>query len=324
VAYLVKAPRVGRSQGAVIFWGLVSAFFASAFCYYYLKNRTNEESARQAIEQMTTLQDQKDVLSSERDKIEAANSDTQKQLQARQDFLQDKETKLAEEEAEIDAMGNGDRAAQSQAQADAIKRFDDTVHKLAAGAPGADVTTRGGRPVLRMPSSFFFAAGHAHLLPGGRSLLDQAARAIGGQGARFEMRVDTFSDSGGESAKNATSPPGQTGAADATGVTNANDADAKTHYATAWDLTAARAEAIEHYLHDQETLPFQDVLAVGRGDSSSGDGGAGDHAHNRLVTITLAPIAAPFHAPESAKGSHAKASGPPSLAPPPDATQGAP
>jgi hypothetical protein len=93
VAYLVKAPRVGRSQGAVIFWGLVSAFFASAFCYYYLKNRTNEESARQAIEQMTTLQDQKDVLSSERDKIEAANSDTQKQLQARQDFLQDKETK---------------------------------------------------------------------------------------------------------------------------------------------------------------------------------------------------------------------------------------
>jgi outer membrane protein OmpA-like peptidoglycan-associated protein len=322
VAYLVKAPRVGRSQGAVIFWGLVSAFFASAFCYYYLKNRTNEESARQAIEQMTTLQDQKDVLSSERDKIEAVNSDAQKQLQARGDFLQDKETKLAEEEAEIDAMGNGDRAAQSQAQADAIKRFDDIARKLSAGATGADVTTRGGRPVLRMPSSSFFAAGHAHLLPGGRNILDQAARAIGGQGARFEMRVDTFSDSGGESAKNATSAPGPAG--DATGVPDANDADAKTHYATAWDLTAARAEAIEHYLHDQETLPFQDVLAVGRGDSSAGDGGSGDHAHNRLVTITLAPIAAPFHAPESTKGSHAKASATPPLAPPPDATQGAP
>ena len=308
MAYLVKAPRVGRSQGAVIFWGLVSAFFASAFCYYYLKNRTNEESARTLNDQVIVLQGERDSLSSERDKIEAATSDTEKQLQARGDFLQQKETKLAEEESELDALGTNGHAAQSQAQAQGVKRFDDAARQLVAGTPGADVSLLGGRPLLRLPSSVFFAAGDARLLPGGKAILDQAAQAIGGPGARFEMRVETFSDSGSESTQvGAAAPVPKKDDADATGVASAADAAAKIHYATAWDLTAARAAAIDRYLHDQGMLPFQDVVVMGRGDTLSAAGGSKDgHARSRLVEITLTPVPAPFRAPDTVKNSHGK------------------
>ena len=306
VAYLVKAPRVGRSQGAVIFWGLVSAFFASAFCYYYLKNRTNEESARQAIEQVSMLQDQKDALTSERDKIEAATSDTEKQLQARADFLQQKETKLAEEEAELDALGTNGKAAQSQAQVEGVKRFDDAARQIAAGIPGADVSLLGGRPLLRLPSPVFFAAGDARLLPGGKSILDQAAQAIGGPGSHFEMRVETFSDSGNESSQ-ADATVAKKDDAAANGAAGATDATANVHYANAWDLTAARAAAIDRYLHDQGTISFQNVLVMGRGDTLSAAGGSKDgRARSRLVEITLAPVPTPFHAPDTAKTSHGK------------------
>jgi flagellar motor protein MotB len=322
VAYLVKAPRVGRSQGAVIFWGLVSAFFASAFCYYYLKNRTNEESARTLNDQVIVLQGERDSLSSERDKIEAATSDTEKQLQARADFLQQKETKLAEEESEIDAMGTNGHAAQSQAQAEGVKRFDDAARQLAAGTPGADVSLLGGRPLLRLPSPVFFAAGDAHLLPGGKTILDQAAQAVGGPGARFEMRVETFSDSGSESSPaDADNSASKKDAAAVTGVAGASDATTKIHYANAWDLTAARAAAIDRYLHDQGTLPFQDVLVMGRGDTLSASGSKDGHAHSRLVEITLAPVPAPFHAPDPAKISHGKKGAP---APDSSPDQGAP
>jgi flagellar motor protein MotB len=330
VAYLVKAPRVGRSQGAVIFWGLVSAFFASAFCYYYIKNRTNEEDARKYDEQVTILQGERDSLNSERDKMEAATSDTDKQLRARADFLQEKETKLAEEQSEIESMGaGGGQTQQSQSQAAGVKRFDETARKLVAGTPGADVVVRGGRPVLRLPSSIFFAAGDAQLLPGGKTILNQAAGAIDGQAARFELRVENFSDSGSESAKNEAKAPAKTkyeftakkddadatgqGVADAGTVANAKPS----RYANAWELTAARAAAIAHYLRDQGTLPFQNVIVEGRGDSQSGT--SGSKAHDRRVEITLAPVPAPYRASETAKGAHAKSSATPSLAPPPDA-----
>jgi flagellar motor protein MotB len=293
VAYLVKAPRVGKSQGAVIFWGLVSAFFASAFCYYYLKNRTNEETARYAIEQVSTLQDQKDALSSERDKVEAATSDTDKQLHAREDFLQEKETKLAEEESEIESMGApGSGSSQSQAQAIGVKHFDAAARKLVAATPGADVVVRGGRPVIRLPNRALFAPGDAQLLPGAKTILNQAAASIGDQSMRFELRVETFADSGSESAGN----DATTGAA-----------GAKPPYANAWDLTAARAETIARYLHDQDSLPFQNLLVMARGDSQAGaDGSNESREHDRRVEITLTPVPAPFHPQEAIKAARTK------------------
>lgn len=298
----MKAPRVGRSQGAVIFWGLVSAFFASAFCYYYLKNRTNEEAARALNDQVMILQGERDSLSSERDKVEAATSDAQKQLRAREDFLQEKETKLAEEESEIEASSAGGQLQQSQAQAAGVKHFDEIAHKLAAGATGSDVVPRGGRPVLRVPSSVFFAPGDARLKADGKEILRQAAQAVGGGAARFELRVETFSDSGSEGAGNgAGTPSAKKDDAEATGQ-GAADAGAKTpHYTSAWDLTAARAEAIARYLHDLGALPFQNVFVLGRGDTLK-DG----HAHDRRVEITLSPVPPMFHAPEPAKAGHGK------------------
>ncbi len=300
MAYLVKAPRVGRSQGAVIFWGLVSAFFASAFCYYYLENRTNEERNRSLVDQVMVLQSERESLSSERNKIEAEASDTEKQLHDREEFLQDKETKLAQEESDIESMGT-QTLTQSQlsaAQAAGVKKFDDAVRKIVATSRDADVVVRGGRPVLRLPSSFFFDPGDATLKPDGKSILDQVAAAVSGQAGRFELRVDTFTESDGEAAV----PPAATPAAPA--PANAP----KSHSVDAWSLTALRAAAIAHYLRDQGPLPFQNVIAVGRADfqplvSDSQPG----HERNRRVEITITPTPATFHAPEAtAKTSHGK------------------
>jgi flagellar motor protein MotB len=301
VAYLVKAPRVGRSQGAVIFWGLVSAFFASAFCYYYLENRNNEEHNRSLVDQVMVLQSERESLDSERNKMEAAASDTEKQLHDREEFLQDKETKLAQEESEIESMGTQTQT-QTQlntAQAAGVKRFDDAVRALVAKSPDADVVVRGGRPVLRMPSSFFFAPGDAQLTPDGKSILDQITAAVGGQPGRFELRVETFTDTDGET----TAPPAAGTAAPAPAP--------KPHAVEAWTLTATRAAAISHYLRDQGSLPFQDVIAVGRADfqpivpnSQSG------HARNRRVEITITPTPPTFHAPEPATKSTKKTGAP--------------
>ena len=319
VAYLVKAPRVGRSQGAVIFWGLVSAFFASAFCYYYLKNRTNEESARQAVEQVSTLQDQKDALTSERDKIEATTSDTQKQLQARADFLQQKETKLAEEEADLDALSAGGHASPSQAQAGGVKRFDDAAHKIAAAHPGAEVSQLGGGPCCGCRARCFLRWATRIFSPKAvRSWTPRRRPSV----ARVRGSKCASKRSPTTRADRTRMPAGGTAKKDDTDATGMAAAPAKTHYANAWDLTAAQAASIERYLHDQGMLPFQNVLVMGRGDFLSGEGGGKDgHAHNRLVEITLTPAPPPFHAADSARNTHGKSGGP-SLAPPPD--QGAP
>ena len=274
MAYLVKAPRVGRSQGAVIFWGLVSAFFASAFCYYYLENRTNEEKNRTLVDQVMILQGERDSLNAERAKIEAAEGDTQKQYAERQEFLQEKEANLAQEEAQLEATGSQppSQAQQNAAQAAVVKKFDDTAHQLAAQVPNSEVITRGGRPVMRLPSTFFFAPGYAQLKPESKSALDQLAQAVGGTSARFELRLATFTDSEGEASDSSTKP------------------------VDAWTLSAKRAAALSHYLRDTSVLPFDNVIATGRADflplGSAQDG------RNRRVEITLAPIPAPFHAPE--------------------------
>jgi flagellar motor protein MotB len=303
VAYLVKAPRVGRSQGAVIFWGLVSAFFASAFCYYYLENRSNEEKNRTLFDQVMNLQNERDSLNSDRQKMEAAASDTDKQLRDRQEFLQEKETKLAQEESDLETMGTQtqSQSTQSSAQAAGVKKFDDAVRKLVAQEPNADVVVRAGRPVLRLPSSIFFDQGEAQLKPDGRTVLNQVAAGASGA-ARFELRVETFTDSEGETETAASVPVGSQPPAPSSGAAKAG----KTPAVDSWTLTAERAAAIAHYLRDSGPLPFQDVVATGRADFQPIDPGAG-HARNRRVEITIAPVPATFHAPEP-KTAHAKPS----------------
>jgi chemotaxis protein MotB len=315
VPYLVKAPRVGRSQGAVIFWGLVSVFFATAFCYYFLKNRTNEENSRTLRDQVMILQGERDSLSSERDKIEAASSETEKQLKTREDFLQEKETKLADEETQLESMGqqSQSRSLQNQAQAAVVKKFDDTVRKLVAKTQDADVVVRGGRPVLRVPSSIFFAPGDAKLKPEGKAMLSQIAGALSGQLDDFELRIETFTDSDGEAGKSdaATGPkvfvdtttPGQ---APAAAAKTSPPPPANPHEGASWSLTGIRAAAIAHFLHDQGTLPFQNVLVMGRSDfqpivANSPEG----HARNRRVEITVTPLPPSFHPRDPVHGDSA-------------------
>jgi flagellar motor protein MotB len=295
VAYLVKAPRVGRSQGAVIFWGLVSAFFASAFCYYYLENRSNEEKNRTLVEQVMILQGERDSFNSERQKMETAASDTEKQLNEREQFLQEKENNLAEEESQIEATGSHNQPVPSAAQAEGLKKFDDAVRKIVAKVPDADVVVRGGRPVLRLPNSLFFDPGDDQLKPDGKNVLNLVAQATGGAASRLELHVETFTDSGGETL----SPPGSTGKPTAPATIDA------------WTLTAERAAAIAHDLRDAGVLPFQNVIAVGRADFLPIEPGANTgHARNRRVEITITPVPAPFHAPEPVKAARAKSAAP--------------
>jgi len=283
VAYLVKA-RVGRSQGAVIFWGLVSAFFASAFCYYYLENRSNEEKNRTLVDQVMILQGERDSLSSEREKLEASAGDTEKQLTEREQFLQEKENNLAQEEAQIEAMGTPAPGQQLAAQAAGVKKFDDTVRQIAARVPDADVVVRGGRPVLRVPNAYFFEPGDHQLKPDAQALLNLVAQAASGSASRFELRVESFTDSDGETTTGTDKP-----------VT-----------VDAWTLTAGRAGAIAHYLRDAGGLPFQDVIAVGRADFLPVEAGSTGSGRNRRIEITIAPAPSAFHAPEPGKILRAK------------------
>lgn len=309
MAYLVKA-RVGRSQGAVIFWGLVSAFFASAFCYYYLENRNNEEKNRTLVDQVMILQGERDSLTSERQKLESAASDSEKQMNDREQFLQEKETNLAQEESQIEAMGPTGQTQQA-AQAAGVKKFDDAVRKLAAQTPDADVTVRGGRPVLRVPSLFFFDPASDVLKPDGKTLLNAIAQAATGTASRFELRVETFTDSAGETP----APPAANAPAPAppkTGPTKSVDA---------WTLTTGRAATIARYLRESSVMPFQNVIAVGRADFSPIDSGSKQgHARNRRVEFTIAPVPASFHAPEPPKTARAKAVSPGEAAAPAAAT----
>jgi flagellar motor protein MotB len=303
VAYLVKAPRVGRSQGAVIFWGLVSVFFATAFCYYFAKNQAHEESTRSLRDQVMSLLSERDSLSSERDKIEAAASETDKQLKAREDFLQEKETKLAEEESQLESMGaqSQSRSQQNQAQAALVKKFDDTVRKLVAKNQDADVVLRGGRPVLRIPSSIFFDLGSAQLKPDGKTVLTQITQALTGQMGNFELRIDTFTDSDGEATKATAVVPDKVFVDTTPGVKKpatppSTASPDKAPNGSSWLLTGTRAAAIAHFLHDQGTLPFQNIVAMGRADFQPivTDAPEG-HARNRRVEITIAPAPVSFH-----------------------------
>ncbi len=306
-----SSPRVGQSQAAIIVWGLVSVFFAAAACFYFWKNRENESNANKYRDQAMTLQVEADNLSSQRDKLEANISETQSQLSTREEFLNDKEAKLAQEESRLEALGqqSDNQARQSQDQAALVKKFNDTVRKLVTG-DDTDVVVREGRPVLRVPASVFFAFGQATLKPTGKALLDQITQAISGQMNNAELRIETFTDSGGEpidSSGNSLSPPPDTPDKSADDKSKASSPDksdaAKAHYENSWDLTGARAAALEHYLRDQKAVSFENVIVVARGDTQPVIPGSESHARNRRVEITVAPAPAPYHA-EDATGAN--------------------
>ena len=285
VAFIDRSTRVGRSQGASIFWGVVSVCFDGAACFYYLKNHDNERAADQMRDQVLKLQEENESLSSQKDHLQASAGEAESQLKTREDLVEQKETELAEEEAHLESIGQQAKipTQQNQAEVTVIKKFNDLIRKLGKdGAP--DVVERGGRPVLRVPNAQLFTPGDVVLKPEGKALLKQIAQALNGQIDNSELRVVSYTNSGAE--------------ADAAGAAK-KDASAKTPYATAWDLTAARATAISRYFIDQSSLPSANILVMGRGDSSPINSGAKDsHARDCRVEITVTPLPAPFHAPD--------------------------
>ncbi len=115
VAHPDTSPRVGRSQGMSLFWGLVSVFFAAAAAFFFGKNLENQRSADKFRDEVLTLQDQRETLISQKDKLQSTGiSETESQLKTREDFLQDKETKLAAEETRLDALGQQPPSATPQ------------------------------------------------------------------------------------------------------------------------------------------------------------------------------------------------------------------
>ncbi len=280
----------------------MSLFFTAAACYYFWKNHENETSANVLRDQVLTLQEDRDSLSSQRDKLQASISETETQLKTREDLIEEKETKLAEEETQAEAIAQQAQAStlQHEAEAAVIKKFNDTVRKLAKD--DTDVVVRNGRPVLRVPDSMLFAFGGTTLKPEGKTLLAQITQPISGQMGNFELRIATFTDSAESAGVDGTTPTPVNLKPDPAVKT---PPDSKPPLApppdrTPWDLTGARAAAIEKYFHDDATLPFPNVIVLARGDFDPiVDSGADGHARNRRTEITIAPMPAPFQAPDA-------------------------
>ncbi len=287
MAYLERGTRVGRSQGASIFWGLVSVCFAAAACYYYQKNHDNEKTANEMRDSVLELKDENEALSSEKEHLQESKTEAETQLKTREDLVAEKESELAAEEIRLESSGHQSevQSQQNQAQMGIVKRFNDVIKKLSKDTP-PDVVERGGRPVLRIPNSSLFALGDAALKPDGKTMLTQIAQALNGQLDNFELRIVCYTDSAAE-----IQPAGDQKKDPAT--------DAKPVFATSWDLTSARAASLAHFYRDQTPLPFLNVLVIGRGDSEPIASNTGDnHAHNRRVEITITPLPVPFHAPD--------------------------
>jgi flagellar motor protein MotB len=291
VAFIDRSTRVGRSQGASIFWGLVSVCFAAAACFYYWKNYENEKAANQWRDTALQYREDNETLNSQKENLEASRTEAETELKTREDLVQEKETELAAEETRIEAQGGQSQAdsQQNTAQATVVKKFNDVIRKLGNGNP-PDVVERGGRPVLRVPNSELFAPGDATLKPEGKTLLNQIAQGLNGQLDNFELRVVSYTDTAAEA-----EPAGGQ-------KTDSDAADSKPLHATSWDLTAARASAIARFYRDETSLPFLNVLVIGRGDSEPISSNAGEgHARNRRVEITVTPLPVPFHSPDPDK-----------------------
>jgi len=298
VAHLDGSSRVGRSQGASIFWGVISVCFAAAACFYYWKNHENETTANVMRDQVLQLREENETLNSQKEHLQASKSESESQLKTREDLIQEKETQLAAEETRLEGLGrqSQNQSQQNQAQVTVVKKFNDVIRKLGKDSP-ADVVERGGRPVLRVPNAELFAPGDATLKPEGKALLNQIAQALNGQLDNFELRVVSYTDGDAEA------QPAGGQKTDSSAGSSAKPApaasDAKPRYATGWDLTAARASTLARFYRDQTSLPFLNVLVIGRGDSEPIVSNAGEgHARNRRVEITVTPLPVPFHSPD--------------------------
>jgi len=297
VALIERGTRVGRSQGASIFWGVISVCFAAAACFYYFKNHENETSANQFRDTVLQLKEDNESLQSEKDHLEASRAESESQLKTREDLVEEKENQLAAEETRLDGLGHPaqNQSEQSLAQVAAVKKFNDLIRKLGTKDNPPDVVEHNGRPVLRVPNATLFAPADATLKPEGKALLNQIAQGLSNQLDTFELRIVSYTDTSME-ADDASAPKKDADAKPAA------DADAKPHYATSWDLTAARAAAIARYYRDQTQLPFLNVIVIGRGDAESISPNAGDgHARNRRVEFSINPLPVPFHAPDADK-----------------------
>ncbi|MCE0522772.1 MAG: OmpA family protein [Methylacidiphilales bacterium] len=307
MAYIVRTTRVGRSQGASIFWGLVSVCFAAAACFYYGKSRDYEKTADQMRDQAIHLTDEAETLNSQKVRLQANQAEAESQLKTREDLVQEKETELAAEENRLEGLEHQSQAQSQEnlAQVPVVKKFNDLIRNLGKDNP-PDVVERGGRPVLRVPNSELFAPGDATLTPAGKALLGQIAQALNGQLNNFELRVVSYTDS------NVEAEPDNGQKKDAS-------TDSKPHYATSWDLTAARATVIARFYRDESPLPFLSVLVMGRGDAEPIVSNAGEnHARNRRVEITVTPVPVAFRSPDLDKAASAADTDP--LAPPSDSS----
>jgi outer membrane protein OmpA-like peptidoglycan-associated protein len=286
VGYFIDAPpRLGRSQGATLFWGLISVCFAAGACYFFWKNNENQRLAEKWQDQGMQLQDQIDKLQGEKAHLQDGLAEQETQVKAREDLVQEKETELAAEELRVEGLATqrATIAAQNQAQVAMVKKFNDAIKKL-GGATPPDVVERSGRPVLRVPNAQLFPPGDAALTPDGKALLNQISQTIVGNMDTFELRVVCYTDTGGEAAPDAPK----------------KDADAA--HTAAWDLTSARATVLSRYFRDESQLPFLNVTVSARGDAEPIAANAGDErVKNRRVEIGVTPLPVPFHAPDADK-----------------------
>jgi hypothetical protein len=135
------------------------------------------------------------------------------------------------------------------------------------------------------------------------------------------LRIATFTDSAESAGADGTTPTPVNLKPDPAAKT---PPDAKPPLApppdrTPWDLTGARAASIAKYFHDDATLPFADVIVLARGDFDPiVDSGADGHARNRRTEITVAPMPAPFHAPDADASAPAPGAKADAAAPKPD------
>jgi len=285
MAYFISTPpRIGRSQGASIFWGLISVCFAAGACFYFWKNTENERYADQWHDQVLQLQEANDALQAEKTHLQASMAEAESQTKAREDLVQEKETELAAGALQVEAMSrqNATIAAQNQAQVAMVKKFNDVIHAL-DGATPPDVVERSGRPVLRVPNAQLFATGDTALTPEGKALLNQVAQGIAGQMDTFELRVVCYTDTDAEAAGTVQRDP--------------NDP-----HGAAWALTAARATVLSRFFRDETQLPILNVLVTARGDAEPIAPNAGDgRVRNRRVEIAVTPLPVPFRAPDAVK-----------------------
>jgi flagellar motor protein MotB len=294
VGYFIDTPpRIGRSQGATLFWGLISVCFAAGACYYFYKNSENERQVVKWRDQTLQLQDQIDALQGDKTRLQAGMTGQENAIKAREDLVQEKENELAAEELQVEAMGrqNATISAQNQAQVAMVKKFNEVIRGLGGTTP-SDVVERSGRPVLRVPNAQLFAAGDAELTPDGKALLKQIAQGIVGQMDTFELRVVCYTDTDAET--------------DAGAVKK----DADNPHGAAWALTAARATALSRFFRDETQLPILNVLVMARGDSEPIAPNAGeDRVRNRRVEIGVTPLPVQFHSPDADKNASGDTTG---------------